>query len=130
MPELRLQVTVEGTDTAGDYNSPSPSRDSGKVVIASIDRINERIEYLGAGESLTLDSAVLRGGVTAPEFVAIHADNNVLVGRTAGAEEWSLKKDGWMVVGPLTTCSTIRVADDGVATTADKTKVLIIIGGD
>lgn len=131
MAEIRYNLTVEGTETANDYTSPSPARTSGAIQVQSLSFISERLVTVGAGATLDLDTTSELGGKGSDayqtQFVAIRPSKAVYVSRNgATAEEWQVAANGWMLMQLVAETRNITVRN---GSTSDDSTVLIMLGG-
>lgn len=127
--EIRYRVTVEGTETAGDYTAPDPRVDSGLRTIASLQEGAGRNIRMVSAATLDLTSADLRDGVGDVRFIAVRPTGVCEISRAGTAGEvWRIAANGWFLVelaaGQVTT---FRLVNQAGVTISVR---LVIAGGE
>lgn len=115
MAELRYQVVIDGTDTAGDYSETNTSEDTGPVFVQDLTSVARvQVNVPKNGVVVTLATNLDRGGVEAYSFVAITSPSTFLVGKdtAAGAERWAVAAGGWFMCHCNDTQSDLTLRND------------------
>lgn len=126
MAQARYQLIVDFTETATDYTDPSPSRDSGQILVANVDEFSERKLQVLNGTPFTMNDIPLKGGVNGLMLLAIRSDRALLISKgDAAAERWALAPNGWFFIQVNSEVHDIVLRNDSGQTA----NVLVMIGG-